>query len=46
MIRLPGDVDPKVAELAMRSVTGRKKKVDVRGPVFVTIRSGIVKVGV
>ena len=33
MAKLPSDVNLKVAELAMRSVTDRKKKVDVRGPV-------------
>lgn len=43
MAKLPSDVNLKVAEFAMRSVTDRKKKVDVRGPVFVTIRSEVVE---
>ena len=45
MAKLPSDVNLKVAEFAMRSVTDRKKKVDVRGPVFVTIRSEVVEPG-
>ena len=43
MANLPSDVNLQVAEFAMRSVTDRKKKVDVRGPVFVTIRSEVVE---
>jgi O-phosphoseryl-tRNA synthetase len=43
MARLPSDVNLRVAEYAMRSVTDTKKKVDVRGPVFVTIRSEVVE---
>ncbi|MEN6518950.1 MAG: O-phosphoserine--tRNA ligase [Methanospirillum sp.] len=45
MAKLPSDVNLKVAEHAMRSITDRKKKVDVRGPVFVTIRSEVVEPG-
>jgi O-phosphoseryl-tRNA synthetase len=41
MAKLPSDVNLRIAEHAMRSVTDRKKKVDVRGPIFVTIRSEI-----
>jgi O-phosphoseryl-tRNA synthetase len=39
MSKFPSDVNLKVAEHAMRSITDRKKKIDVRGPVFVTVRS-------
>jgi O-phosphoseryl-tRNA synthetase len=39
MSRFPSDVNLKVAEYAMRSITDRKKKIDVRGPVFVTVQS-------
>ena len=43
MAKLPSDVNLKVAEYAMRSITDTKRKVDVRGPVFVTIRSEVVE---
>jgi O-phosphoseryl-tRNA synthetase len=43
MAKLPSDVNLRVAEYAMRSITDTKKKVDVRGPVFVTIRSEVVE---
>lgn len=43
MAKLPSDVNLKVAEYAMRSITDTKKKVDVRGPVFMTIRSEVVE---
>jgi O-phosphoseryl-tRNA synthetase len=39
MSKFPSDVNLKVAEHAMRSITDRKKKIDVRGPVFLTVRS-------
>ena len=42
MAKLPSDINLRVAEHAMRSITDTKKKVDVRGPVFVTMRSEIV----
>jgi O-phosphoseryl-tRNA synthetase len=41
MSKFPSDVNLKVAEYAMRFITDRKKKIDVRGPVFVTVRSAI-----
>jgi O-phosphoseryl-tRNA synthetase len=41
MSKFPSDVNLKVAEYAMRSITDRKKKIDVRGPVFVTVRSAV-----
>ena len=41
MSKFPSDVNLKVAEYAMRFITDRKKKIDVRGPVFVTVRSAV-----
>jgi O-phosphoseryl-tRNA synthetase len=41
MSKFPSDVNLKVEEHAMRSITDRKKKIDVRGPVFVTVRAAI-----
>jgi O-phosphoseryl-tRNA synthetase len=41
MSKFPSDVNLKVAEYAMRFITDRKKKIDVRGPVFVTVRSEV-----
>jgi O-phosphoseryl-tRNA synthetase len=37
--KLPSDINLKIEEHAMRSVTDNKKKVDVRGPVFLSVRS-------
>ena len=39
MAKLPSDINLKIEEYAMRSITDNKKKVDVRGPVFLTVRS-------
>ncbi len=41
--RLPGDINLKIAEHAMRFITDSKQKIDVRGPVFLTVRSEITK---
>jgi O-phosphoseryl-tRNA synthetase len=42
MAKLPSDINIQVQDYAMRSITDNKKKIDVRGPVFLTIRSEIV----
>ena len=42
MARLPGDINLKIGGYAMRYITDNNKKVDVRGPVFLTIRSVII----
>ena len=39
MAKLPSDINLKIDDYAMRAVTDNKKKVDVRGPVFLTVRS-------
>jgi O-phosphoseryl-tRNA synthetase len=39
MAKLPSDINLKIEEYAMRSVTDAKKKVYVRGPVFLSVRS-------
>jgi O-phosphoseryl-tRNA synthetase len=39
MAKLPSDINLKIAEYAMRFITDNKKKVDVRGPVFLSVRS-------
>jgi O-phosphoseryl-tRNA synthetase len=41
MAKLPSDINLKIDEYAMRFVTDNKKKVDVRGPVFLSVRSVI-----
>jgi O-phosphoseryl-tRNA synthetase len=40
--KLPSDINIRIAENAMRYITDNKKKVDVRGPVFLTVRSEIL----
>jgi O-phosphoseryl-tRNA synthetase len=39
MAKLPSDVNIRVEDYAMRFITDRKKKIDLRGPVFLTVRS-------
>jgi O-phosphoseryl-tRNA synthetase len=39
MAKLPSDINIRIDEYAMRFITDNKKKVDVRGPVFLTVRS-------
>jgi O-phosphoseryl-tRNA synthetase len=39
MAKLPSDINLKIDEYAMRFITDNKKKVDVRGPVFLSVRS-------
>jgi O-phosphoseryl-tRNA synthetase len=39
MAKLPSDINLKIEDYAMRAVTDNKKKVDVRGPVFLSVRS-------
>jgi O-phosphoseryl-tRNA synthetase len=41
MAKLPSDINLKIDEYAMRFITDNKKKVDVRGPVFLSVRSMI-----
>jgi O-phosphoseryl-tRNA synthetase len=41
MAKLPSDINLRIEEYAMRYITDNNKKVDVRGPVFLTIRSVI-----
>lgn len=41
MAKLPSDINLKIDEHAMRFITDNKKKVDVRGPVFLSVRSKI-----
>jgi O-phosphoseryl-tRNA synthetase len=39
MAKLPSDINLLIDEFAMRAVTDTNKKVDVRGPVFLSVRS-------
>ncbi len=41
MARTPADINLYVAEHAVRFITDHKKKIDVRGPVFLTVRSSV-----
>ena len=41
MAKLPSDINLKIDEFAMRAVTDNNKKVDVRGPVFLSVRSSV-----
>jgi O-phosphoseryl-tRNA synthetase len=41
MAKLPSDINLKIEEYAMRFITDNKKKIDVRGPVFLAVRSVI-----
>jgi len=37
IVRSGADINVKIDEVAMRYVTSRKKKIDIRGPVFITV---------
>ncbi len=39
MAKLPSDVNVVIADPAMRYITGRNKRIDVRGPVFTAIEA-------
>jgi O-phosphoseryl-tRNA synthetase len=41
MAKLPSDINLKIDEFAMRAVTDNNKKVDARGPVFLSVRSTV-----
>ena len=41
MAKTPSDVNLRIPEWAMRYITDNKRKVDVRGPVFLTVRGEI-----
>ena len=41
MAKLPSDINIQVGDYAMRTITDNKKKIDLRGPVFLTVRSEI-----
>jgi O-phosphoseryl-tRNA synthetase len=41
MAKLPSDINIHVREYAMRSITDNKKKIDLRGPVFLTVRAAM-----
>jgi O-phosphoseryl-tRNA synthetase len=41
MARTPADINLSIADYVMRAITDAKKKIDVRGPVFLTVRSEI-----
>lgn len=43
MAKLPSDINVQVGDYAMRTITDNKKKIDLRGPVFLTIRSEIAE---
>ena len=43
MAKLPSDINILIQDYAMRSITDNKKKIDVRGPVFLTVRSEIIQ---
>lgn len=42
MAKLLSDINLRIAEYAMRYITDQKKKVDTRGPVFLSVRSEVV----
>jgi len=43
MAKLPSDINLRIAEYAMRFITDQKKKVDVRGPVFLAVKSEVME---
>jgi O-phosphoseryl-tRNA synthetase len=43
MVKIPSDINLKVPDWTMRYLTDNKKKVDLRGPVFLTVRAEIIE---
>jgi len=39
MAKHPSDINLKIEEYAVRAITDNKKKIDVRGPVFLAVKS-------
>ena len=37
MVRSGADINIKIEDLAVRYITSRKNKIDIRGPVFITV---------
>jgi O-phosphoseryl-tRNA synthetase len=44
MAKLPSDINIRISDVAERYITGKKKKIDIRGPVFIGIRATLRKV--
>jgi len=43
MSKHPSDINIKIADWTMRYITDNKKKIDLRGPVFLTIKSELIE---
>jgi O-phosphoseryl-tRNA synthetase len=43
MAKHPSDINLRIEEYAMRAITDNKKKIDVRGPVFLAVKSMIIE---
>ncbi len=41
IVKVPSEINVKLDELSQRYITGKKKKIDIRGPVFTTVRAEI-----
>ncbi len=39
IVRSGADINVKIDEIAVRYITSKKKKIDIRGPVFITVRA-------
>jgi O-phosphoseryl-tRNA synthetase len=42
IIKVPSEINIRIDPIAQRYITGLKKKIDIRGPVFTTVRMGIM----
>jgi len=41
--KLPSDVNIRISDVARRYITGKKRKIDIAGPVFIGVRAEIAK---
>ncbi|MDD4331358.1 MAG: O-phosphoserine--tRNA ligase [Methanosarcinaceae archaeon] len=39
IVKVPSEVNLKIKPLAQRYITGKKKKIDIRGPIFTTVKA-------
>lgn len=44
IVRSGADINIRIADVAMRYITSKKKKVDIRGPVFITVRGHCLEI--
>lgn len=42
IVKVPSEINMKIGPIAQRYITGKKKKIDMRGPVFISVKAEFV----